>query len=253
MDNSIAANLQVWNHDYVWIRDGDEWTEHADYCGQPYNEWCESVRDVLIRPFLRSNDTALEIAPGHGRWLGVLSALASQLIAVDVTPSCIEYCRERYAHRDNVRYVVNDGRTLPDIGDGSVDFAFSMEAFVHMEFNVVESYIRELARVLAPGGTAVIHHAGRAAPMLPLRRLRHGPRWQKDLYTMLSMRRAPGRSDGWRSDVSRQDVIRVSELAGLAVVAQTQRWGAGLTYNVRRFNDWISILTKPEGSRTLGQ
>jgi hypothetical protein len=27
-------------------------------------------------------------------------------------------------------------------------------------------------------------------------------------------------------------------------VAQTQRWGKGLAYDVRRFNDWISILTR---------
>ncbi|MET0233815.1 MAG: hypothetical protein ABW224_04175, partial [Kibdelosporangium sp.] len=89
------------------------------------------------------------------------------------------------------------------------------------------------------------HHAGRAAPALRFRRLRQGPRWQKDLYTMLSLQRPPGTRDGWRSDVSRDDVNRLSSSAGLAVVAQTQRWGPASAFDVRRFNDWISILTKP--------
>lgn len=245
MDNSIANNLEVWDKVYPWSHDGEEWTELADHCGQPYEMWFRSVINALVRPFLRSDDTALEIAPGHGRWLGTLSTMAARVIAVDLSPSCVEFCRRRYSDRDNIRFVVNDGKTLPDVEDASVNFAFSMEAFVHMEVNVVESYLRELARVLVPGGTAVVHHAGRAALTMPLRRLRHGPSWQKDLYMMLSMRRPPGCRDGWRSDVSRDDVNRLSGASGLAVVAQTQRWGPASVCDVRRFNDWISILTRP--------
>ncbi len=247
MENSIAANRQVWDRDYPWPRDGDEWSEFADYCGQPYEQWYTSVLDSLIRPFLRPDDTALEIAPGYGRWLGELSKLASHVVAVDLSPSCIDRCKERYSERDNVHYVVNDGKTLTGVDDVSVDFAFSFEAFVHMEIDVIESYLRELARVLVPGGTAVIHHAGRAAATKPLRQLRQGSWWQKNLYTMLSLRRTPER-DGWRSDVSPQDVVRAARSADLALVAQTQRWGRGLAYDVRRFNDWISILTRPAGA-----
>ena len=243
MENSIAANRQVWDRDYSWPRDGDEWTEFADYCGQPYERWYASVLDSLVRPFLRLGDTALEIASGHGRWLGALSTFASHVIAVDFSPSCIDRCKARYSERDNVRYVVNDGRTLTEVEDASVNFAFSFEAFVHMEIDVIENYMRELARVLVPGGMAVIHHSGRAAATKPLRRMRQGSWWQKKLYTMLSLRRAPER-DGWRSDVSSRDVVRAAQSADLAVVAQTQRWGKGLAYDVRRFNDWISILTR---------
>jgi hypothetical protein len=115
-----------------------------------------------------------------------------------------------------------------------------------MEIDVIKSYLHELARVLVPGGTAVIHHAGRAAATKPLRQMRQGSWWQKNLYTILSLRRTPER-DGWRSDVSPQDVVRTARSAGLAVVAQTQSWGMGLAFDVRRFNDWISILTRPGG------
>jgi SAM-dependent methyltransferase len=247
MENSIAANRQVWDRDYPWPRDGDEWSEFADYCGQPYERWYASVLDSLIWPFLRSGDTALEIAPGYGRWLGELSTRASHVVAVDLSPSCIDRCKERYSERDNVCYFVNDGKTLTGVDDASVNFAFSFEAFVHMEIDVIRSYLHELARVLVPGGTAVIHHAGRAAATKPLRRMRQGSWWQKNLYTMLSLRRTPER-DGWRSDVSPQDVVRAARSAGLAVVAQTQCWGMGLAYDVRRFNDWISILTRPGGA-----
>src|SRR5918998_3796312 len=136
MENSIAANRQVWDHDYPWPRDGDEWNEFADYCGQPYERWYASVLDSLIRPFLRPGDTALEIAPGYGRWLGELSTRASHVVAVDLSSSCIDRCKERYSERDNVRYFVNDGKTLTGIEDASVNFAFSFEAFVHMEIDV---------------------------------------------------------------------------------------------------------------------
>jgi len=245
MDNSIADNLVVWERNYAWSQDGDEWTELAHYCNQSYEEWFQSVIHAFVRPFVRRGDTVLEIAPGHGRWLGLLSMIAAQVIAVDLSSSCIEYCQRRYSDRENILFVVNDGRTLREVPDASVNFAFSMEAFVHMEADVIGSYLRELARVLVPGGIAVIHHAGRSPAALRLRRLRQGPRWQRELYTVLSQRRLPGQPDGWRSDVSRHDINRLSGAAGLVMIAQTQRWGPASACDARRFNDWISILTNP--------
>jgi ubiquinone/menaquinone biosynthesis C-methylase UbiE len=232
--NSIDSNLHWWSEEYAWPQDGDEWTELAEYSGLPYAVWCQSVVEVLIRPFLRPGDTALEIGPGRGRWLGHLSSMSNQVIAVDISPSCIEYCSRRYVDRDNIRYIVNDGRWLSGVESDSIHFAFSLEAFVHMDVNVINDYLSELARVLMPGGIAVIHHAGRAHRVLWLRWLRHGAKWRKGMYTMLSLRRVPNSKDGWRSDVSRRDIVRLSTLSGLAVVAQVQRWGPGLSADVRR-------------------
>lgn len=59
-------------------------------------------------------------------------------------------------------FLVNDGRSLR-VGDERVDFAFSFDSLVHVEAPEVDGYVRELARVLKPGGTAWLHHSNLAA------------------------------------------------------------------------------------------
>jgi SAM-dependent methyltransferase len=46
---------------------------------------------------------------------------------------------------------------------GSVDLVVSWESLVYVERETLASYFRELARVLAPGGAAFIHHGNLGA------------------------------------------------------------------------------------------
>ena len=64
------------------------------------------------------------------------------------------------------------------------------------------------------------------------------------LYARLSLRRRSGR-DGWRSDVSCRLLARIAQAWGLRVVLQTQRWGEDGRFDVRRYNDWITVLASP--------
>ncbi len=54
---------------------------------------------------------------------------------------------------------MNDGLTFPMVDSGSIDFAFSFDSLVHVESDVMASYVSELARVLKPGGFAFLHHS----------------------------------------------------------------------------------------------
>jgi SAM-dependent methyltransferase len=244
MDNSIAANLRVWSQTHAWAADGDEWTELADYCGQPYGVWKDSVVQTWLVPFITPDSTVLEIAPGHGRWTEAICRLAGPVILVDVSQSCIQHCQRKFSRRPKMTYLVNDGQDLSGVADNSVDFAFSFDAFVHMDVGTITAYLAELSRVLVGGGRAVIHHPGRAHVMLPLRRVRvRGGRLGR-LYARLSLRRRSGR-DGWRSDVSRRLLARIAQACGLRVLLQTQRWGEDGSFDVRRYNDWITVLASP--------
>jgi hypothetical protein len=61
----------------------------------------------------------------------------------------------------NIQYRQTDGRRLPGVGDGAVDFVWSYDVFVHMERDVIDGYLGEMTCVLRPGGAAVLHHPGR--------------------------------------------------------------------------------------------
>jgi SAM-dependent methyltransferase len=150
----IQENLSVWDKSYVWTQAGEEWSAtwgsaEAQWFGCLYPR----IHNFVPAP------TILEIAPGHGRWTKYLKDLASQLLIVDIAPNCIEACRERFLGSSHISGFVNDGMHLDMVPDGSVDFAFSVDSLVHAESDVLESYVAEMSRKLAPEGVGFFHHS----------------------------------------------------------------------------------------------
>src|SRR5207244_865501 len=58
-----------------------------------------------------------------------------------------------------VHCYLNDGRSLSMIADGSVDFVFSFDSFVHPDREVAEAYLRQLRSKLKIGAKGFIHHS----------------------------------------------------------------------------------------------
>ena len=104
-------------------------------------------------------DTILEIAPGYGRWTTFLKDLCKRLIIVDLSEKCIDRCRQRFADCSHIWYIVNDGKSLEMVVDGSVDFIFSFDSLVHAEDVVLKAYAAEFAKKLRPNGAAFVHHS----------------------------------------------------------------------------------------------
>jgi ubiquinone/menaquinone biosynthesis C-methylase UbiE len=141
-----------WNEDYMWEHEGHEWSE---VFGGTENLWNNE-----IFPYIKEfrNRKILEIAPGRGRISQFLAVLASELTVVDLNPTCIEITKNKLgSHVKN--YIVNDGKSLTGVYNGSQDLVISWDSFVHMHRNVIEEYIKETYRVLAPGGKGFIHHS----------------------------------------------------------------------------------------------
>jgi SAM-dependent methyltransferase len=146
---------------YDWPQDGDEWTDQAAFCGIAYPVWKQDIVDSLIVPRLANRSTVLEVAMGHGRWTPFLAQRAWRYIGRDFSPSCVIFCRKRFADLTNVDFQYTDGRTLLAVPSGSVQFIWSFDSFVHIEPDITEGYLAEFARVLSPGGRCAIHHPGR--------------------------------------------------------------------------------------------
>lgn len=157
---TLKWNLDVWDKSYQWPKDGDEWDDFARHNGIPYEIWKDQLRRAFIVPFVNPRTIALEIGPGHGRWSTLLQPKVSMLHLVDLSPSCIEFCRKRMAAHPNVCYHVNDGKSLSTVQAASIDFCWSFDTFVHIEEPEVRAYARELRRVMKPQSMGVIHHPG---------------------------------------------------------------------------------------------
>lgn len=243
MKNTVENNLKTWDQRYAWPKDGDEWDGQARLCHQPYEAWKRSLIDAFILPNITKNMVVLEIASGHGRWSREMVGLCKELILVDLSPSCIEFCKGLLATHSHVQYIANDGKSLPGVKDGYVDFVWSYDSFVHMDPDTIGAYLSEIRRVLKPGGKAIIHHPGRRHEWLWLGFLMQGGKTGRSLYKVVSMGKL-GDDDGWRSNVSGQVFGKLAEDRGLAVQSQIRTWGKNHEFGIPRFSDAMTVLKK---------
>jgi SAM-dependent methyltransferase len=95
----------------------------------------------------------LEIGCGAGRVTRALAELFGEVHAVDVSGEMIERARQSLTGFENVHLYRNNGMDLGVLPDLPFDFAFSTIVFQHIaNLEIIESYIREVYRLLRPGG-----------------------------------------------------------------------------------------------------
>ena len=207
--NTAERNRIAWN-EYDWAHAGEEWSESP--------EWRDSLIDEVMLSNLPDDAVALEIGPGAGRWSVRLRQSSRQLLLVDVSERPLELCRARFADDPGVSYLLNDGSNLPGVGDRSVDFVWSFDAFVHIAPVDQKRYVYELARVMRPGARAVIHHAGHGSDHSGLT------------------------PEGWRSSMTTERFKILVTDAGMRVIDQRDRWGPNGEHSVPEPGDVITIF-----------
>lgn len=151
---TLEENKLVWDGKYDWPQGGDEWSAAW---GGPEMQWYGTLLP-RIHAFVPA-DSILEIACGYGRWTQYLKDLCNQITIIDLSKSCIQACRQRFADETHIEYVVNNGKSLDMVPDESKDFIFSFDSLVHAEAPVLKGYITQLRRILKPTGVAFIHHS----------------------------------------------------------------------------------------------
>jgi hypothetical protein len=161
---SLEWNKRAWDGEYDWENlGGNNW---STAWGDSESQWFASLYP-RIHNFLPAA-TILEIAPGAGRWTQFLINHCDKFIAVDYSQQCVDVCRQRFAPFAHAEFHANDGRSLQSVPDKSIDFAFSFDSLVHVECDVIESYVQQLGSKLAPHAVAFIHHSNLGSyPWLP--------------------------------------------------------------------------------------
>jgi SAM-dependent methyltransferase len=150
--------------------DMDEFWEH----GKKAVDGILDRLEVAIRP----TDDVLEIGCGLGRLTRVLAEKGATVRALDVSARMLERARELNPELGNVEWILGDGRSLSGVEDSSVDVIHSHVVFQHIpDPDVTLGYVREMGRVLRPGGWAGFHvsndpsvHLGRGRSSLQNRR-----------------------------------------------------------------------------------
>jgi SAM-dependent methyltransferase len=206
---SLTDNKAIWDGCYGWDAAGDEWS--AAWGGVPM-QWYGTLLPRIHR-FLPAM-SILEIACGHGRWTEFLRHHCQSLIGVDLSERCVTACKHRFADDSRLAFFQNDGKRLDMVKDESVDFIFSFDSLVHVDIDVLSSYMAQFSRILKRDGAAFIHHSnnGECSALHPRRipKLRF-------ILRMLHILEFPHLRD---LSVSASAVERVAGEHGLACTAQ---------------------------------
>src|SRR5258707_10867408 len=149
---TLLENQRHWEN-YDWSLKGEEWSQPW---GNAENMWWGTILP-RIRSFIPAA-TVLELAPGCGRITQYLKDYADTLLLVDLAKNCIDTCKERFASQKHIQYFVNDGTSLDMLEDESIDFVFSFASLIHAEMDVLEAYLKQLAKKLKPDGVGFLHH-----------------------------------------------------------------------------------------------
>lgn len=94
----------------------------------------------------------LDFGCGVGRLTQALASYVDLAIGVDVAPSMIEQARRFNSHGERCRYEVNGAPHLRAWPDEHFDVIYTGRVLQHMEPVYAASYVRELVRILSPGG-----------------------------------------------------------------------------------------------------
>jgi SAM-dependent methyltransferase len=169
----------------------------------------------LLGVELLPTDVVVDIGCGIGRLTRALAARAGEVLALDVSSEMLARARQLNAHLANVRWLHGDGTTLAPIADSSADACFSHVVFNHLPDPAITlGYVREMGRVLRPGGWSAFHVSNDAGAHSPP----GGARLRHRLAALAG--RAPRGEDhpAWvGSAVDLGDLRRTAAAAGLAV------------------------------------
>jgi ubiquinone/menaquinone biosynthesis C-methylase UbiE len=144
------------------------------------------MRRQIIPPITRYVRTAggaehvklLDVACGTGRTLHQLwrAHPAMRLWGIDLSPAYVRIARRRLADVDELTLAVENAERLP-FADATFDVATSVYLFHELPRNARRNAVRELYRVVRPGGLVVIEDSAQLAESAEIERvLRDFPR-----------------------------------------------------------------------------
>jgi SAM-dependent methyltransferase len=211
-------NRQLWDGGFDWAASGEEWS--AAWGGSE-PQWFGALYPRLHRVLPASS--ILEIAPGMGRWTKFLLPLCHNYVGVDISLECVRGCQNVFADARHARFVHNDGVSLSEVEDHSVDLVFSFDSLVHAEFDVFTSYIPQILQKLNEGGVAFLHHSNMGAL---------GTAFENPHFRALS--------------VSRQNIEGlIVESGGRVIIQEVIDWG-----HSKIPQDCLTVLAKDSAQRT---
>ncbi|MEO8484267.1 MAG: class I SAM-dependent methyltransferase [Acidobacteriota bacterium] len=202
-----AANSRARAYQRFWADVGEQFPDLGGAASTRY--YADNERRLFREHF--TNLTGLKILKTdlwdeakNTRILAWASQQGAEAYGIDISIPTVRQARTAFEH-NSLRCAVSDVRELP-FRDASFDAVYSMGTIEH--FDETEHAVEEIARVLKPGGRAIVGVPNRHDPFLR-------PAFARALQTVGLY------GYGYEKSYSRRHLRKMLEGAGLQVAAET--------------------------------
>ena len=188
------------------------WT--AGYARGAFARRLDLIR-LILRRHVRPGDSWVDLGCGSGVLCRELLALGASVVAVDGSPRMLSHARERigseYAGR--VKWIQSDVQSIEAVKNGAFNGVLCSSVVEYLDRP--DALLKEVARILSPGGVLVISVP---PPLSAVRVLQKGIRafvsmFGKDKFRYLSVSRL---------EVSPRVIGRLLQEAGFLVIRSTK-------------------------------
>jgi len=195
LSKSLTAQDIFLRHGYM-LDDGADAVWYDEHAARRFQQVYENVCRQIVDDYAITQGTALDIGCGPGQMSLILAQTTDlHVTGLDIEPEVIEIARrhaEEAGLSGRLRFVAADAHSLP-FGEGSFDLVISRGTLPFLRDQV--QVIREVYRVLKPGGTAFLGGGmGRYTP-------------EEEAVKLYPSGVAPERALDWAPGQTREDSI----------------------------------------------
>jgi ubiquinone/menaquinone biosynthesis C-methylase UbiE len=156
----VQANwIKLGEVDPLWAviswpeKKGNKWDIHEffQYGRDEIGETIKYAKDIGLKNY----KVALDFGCGVGRLSQALSAWFDEVYGVDISSSMIQAAKRFNVFDKKCHYILNNKPNLALFGDNYFDFIYSNITLQHMKPKYSIKYIKELIRVVVPGGILI--------------------------------------------------------------------------------------------------
>lgn len=165
---SLALQIDAYNDDQIaqldktrdWFQKDLDWRHSRR--DSIYDDLLTMAVQNKIYQFSKSGagSSSLEIGPGTGRFSRLFLAWRLNFF-VDVLPRCEVAVKKLFnpKHHRYLRFYTTDRTSCKHIPTNSCNFVFSWDTFPFFTQAHIEEYLKDIHRVILPGGYCLIHYA----------------------------------------------------------------------------------------------
>jgi SAM-dependent methyltransferase len=155
---TIPGNITIGNFmETIWTLDGDETS---------WSSWADNIAQAPASPFMQeliaANKAshpgwAVDAGCGTGRAFLPLVEAGYRVIGLDPTMNGLRISQQR-VHQDHISaFPIFASAARFPLPTGSISFVFAVSSLFHLSLVELISALKEIHRVLLPGGKALLH------------------------------------------------------------------------------------------------